>query len=683
MTRIGTLVLATAWFAGSACSGARPARAPVAKPSVMLITIDTLRADRVGGALTPALNGVAEQGTAFTNMRATVPLTLPSHATILTGMLPPEHGVRQNGAVRDPAVSTTLARVFREHGYQTGAFIGAYVLDRRFGLADGFDQYDDRVPRNPEGPGRLESERSGQEVVAAARAWLDRTDKARPVFLWVHLYDPHAPYEPPAEFLKLATGNPYDGEVMFADSQVRAIEQHARRQLGDALIVAVAGDHGEGLGEHGESTHGMLVYDSTLHVPFIITGRAIEKGRRLAAPTSLRDVAPTLLAAAGLQPPPRMTGRDLFAGRIPAADIYAETAYPEAAGWSPLRVLVDDRWKLIASSTRELYDITKDPGEGRDVAAGNPSVVSAIAARADNVFGSGVAATTPVGREAAERLRALGYVSASPGTPAGARGPNPRDRIAQWNRFEDALTLVAAGRSSDALGPLRALAAEDPDARVFQATHAQALKNTGRTREALAIYRKLVAKWPQDATLFHDLAVAARETGDEREALRAEQAALAVDPRDANAQNGLGLLHADAGRASDAAAAFETATTLDPNNASFWTNLGNARRALGDLASAERCYRRALDLNTGYADAANGLGVILVQQHRAPEAIQWFGRAIASDPRLNEAQLNLGIAYQESGDTKRAAEQYRKVIAAAPGGSREKQAARELLRGLR
>ncbi len=664
--------------------GCRQAPAPPApRPSVLLITIDTLRADRVGGALTPAIDALAAQGTTFTATRATVPLTLPSHTTILTGMLPPEHGVRQNGAVRDPAASTPLARVFRDAGYQTAAFVGAYVLDRRFGLAEGFDEYDDRIARNPRGPTRLESERRADEVGSAVRAWLTRVDPRRPAFAWIHFYDPHAPYDPPAEFLKTAGGRPYEGEIAFVDAQLPNVLREAHRVLGENLIVAIAGDHGEGLGEHGEATHGMLAYDSTLRVPLVLSGPEIERGRRSGAPASLRDVSPTLLAAARLTPPATMTGRNLL-GRGASADVYAETTYPDTAGWSPLRVLVDDRWKLVASSTRELYDTLNDPGERQDLSGANPKVANAMADRADRIFGQGKTASAAVTGEAADRLRALGYVTPSP-TPVttAAGGPNPRDRIAQWNRFEDAVSLMAAGRSAEAIGPLRTLAAADRDARVFQSTYAQALKDIGRTREALAIYRELVTRWPQEATLFHDLAAAARDLGRDQEALKAEQAALTVNPRDANAQNGLGLLHADAGRPNEAAAAFERATTLDPNNASFWTNLGNARRDVGELSEAERCYRRALSLTPTYADAANGLGVLLVQQRRAPEAIAWFQRAIASEPTFHEAQLNLGIALQESGETQKAAEQYRKVIATAPGGSREKQAARRLLGGLR
>jgi Flp pilus assembly protein TadD len=243
---------------------------------------------------------------------------------------------------------------------------------------------------------------------------------------------------------------------------------------------------------------------------------------------------------------------------------------------------------------------------------------------------------------------------------------------------------MSTRRTDVALPALRELASKFPDARVFHATYANALRETGRRRDAMQIYRKLVARWPEDPALFHELAIAAREAGDAQEALRAERAALALsDGHDANAQNGLGLLHSDAGRNSEAAAAFERATELDPNNTSFWTNLGNARRALGDLTGAERAYTRALQINPGYADAANGMGVILVQQQRAGEAVPFLERAAASDASLIEAQLNLGIALQESGQPARAAEQYRKVMALAPAGSNEKRAASELLTALR
>ncbi len=649
-------------------------------PSVLLVTIDTLRADRVGRGLTPAIDALAQEGVSFTNTRATVPLTLPSHVSIMTGTLPPEHGVRENGVHRFDGSRPTLARLFRDAGYTTAAFVGAYVLDRRFGLSDGFEMYDDRIPRDPRAPARLESERRADQVVAAALKWLAGADASKPLFVWVHLYDPHAPHAPPAEFLKTAGHRAYEGEVAFADSQVGSLIRDVRRKVGPDLVVALAGDHGEGLGEHGEATHGMLLYDSTLRVPFIVAGPGVQGGTRNDAPASLRDLAPTLLARAGLQAPATMTGVDVIAGA--STDIYAETTYPRAAGWSPVRALVDDRWKLLSSSGPELFDLSRDAGEKENVVARNASVAAAMRTRLDRIFES--ARTSPSATpDAADRLRALGYVAAAPSgrTPAGA--PNPRDFISAWNRFEQALSLTASGRSAEALADLRTLAASFPSARVFQASYAQALKDAGRTPQALQFYRRLVSRWPDDATLFHGLALAARAAGERVEAMKAEQAALALAPDDPNAHNGLGLLHADAGRAADAAAAFEQATRLDSNNASFWTNLGNARRETGELAAASTAYQRAIDLDPRYADASNGMGVILVQQQRPMDAIPFFERAIAYDPAFHEARLNLGIALQENGETARAAEQYRKVVGAAPAGSREKRAASELLAALR
>ena len=245
-----------------------PPPAPIQKPNVLLITVDTLRADRVGRGLTPALDELAARGTRFTAARSTAPLTLPSHASIMTGTLPPENGVRVNGAAL--ATRPTLARSFKDAGYQTGAFVGAYVLDRRFGLSGGFDTYDDRVQRDPSGAARLEAERRGDIVVDAALKWLGGRS-GTPFFAWVHLYDPHAPYNPPQEFLAKAGGKPYDGEVAFADAQVGRLVDFLRSsgQI-DRTIVVVTGDHGEGLGDHGEETHGMLAYDSTLRVPLIL-----------------------------------------------------------------------------------------------------------------------------------------------------------------------------------------------------------------------------------------------------------------------------------------------------------------------------------------------------------------------------------------------------------------------------
>ena len=663
----------------SACARDKPA-APSGPINIVLITIDTLRADRVGTGLTPSIDALAARGLRFTTARATAPLTLPSHSTILTGQLPPQSGVRVNGGGGLAAGHPTIARVLKDGGYRTGAFVGAYVLDRRFGLADGFDIYDDRVNRDPSGAVSLEAQRRGDAVMTAALHWLGSSN-VRPFFVWIHLYDPHAPYDPPPEYLARARSVAYDGEVAFADAQVgRLLEWVKTSGNIGTTVIAIAGDHGEGLGDHGEATHGMLAYDSTLRIPLVIAAPGHGAGVVNDA-VSLVDLAGTLLHLAGRPLPQAMSGRALLGAARASDDVYAETHYPRVAGWHPLTVLVDGRWKLIASSENELYDLQNDPGERRNLAEERTTVVDAMRARARTLSASSAAPASAVPADAAARLRALGYVSGGASSdPVDDRAPNPARHIAAWNTFEKELGRLTAGGARRALPGLAGLARTFPDAPLFQSAYARALKDTGRVGEALDLYRRLVTRWPGNADLYHDLAVAAGAAGLAGEAGRAEQAALALEPSNASAANGLGLAHVEKGRTVEAAAAFERAVRLDPSNATYWTNLGYARRAQGNTAAAEAAYRKALDLDPRHADAANGIGVLLVQSQRAAEAIPFFERALAQSPRFAEARLNLGIAYQESGNRERAVEQYRRVLDVAPPGSREYQAATALLK---
>lgn len=654
------LVWMTTWQSASPAPGSRQ--------NVVLITIDTLRADRIGRGLTPAIDALAARGTSYTNARATAPLTLPSHVSMMTGALPPAHGVRENGVVFDRRLPT-IARTFKDAGYRTAAFVGAYVLNRRFGLDEGFDTYDDAVRRDAAMVERLEAERPGGEVVNAALNWM--ASATQPFFLWVHLYDPHAPYLPPPGYTVKAGGNAYDGEVAYADAQVgRLLEAIDGRRLMASTTIAVSGDHGEALGDHGEQTHGMLAYDATLRTPLILAGPGGTVGRQT-APMSLADVGPILLQAAGLRK------------AVEAAPVYAETRYPRRAGWHSLSVLADERWKLIRSSETELYEIGADMAEARNVAAAHPNVVQAMSSAIERLTAGGVEASSAV-PDAAERLRALGYVSgAAIIATDDPSALNPARVIDAWTEFERALARLLVGNARAAAASLAPLVARHPASPVFASTYAQALREAGDPRGALRVYRSAVAKWPGDSALFHDLAVAAREAGEADEAIRAEQAALALDGTSAMALNGLGLLHADAGRLPDAVAAFERATRQDPTNPSYWTNLGNARRGLGDVRGAESAYRQALGLDAEFANALNGLGVIAVQSGRAGEAIPLFERALARDPALHEARLNLGIACQESGQLTRAAAIYREILATAPVSvRREREAAAALLKGL-
>ena len=671
MRRFALVLLIVAAASAAAWALIGRTRAAAAPRHLILITIDTLRADRLHAATMPRLTQFAEEGRRFTHARTTAPLTLPAHASVMTGMWPPAHGVRENGArlEGDPPL---VARWLRQAGFRTGGFVSAFVLDRQFGLAEGFETYDDAIARDPAAPLRLEAERPASATVDAALTWLRSIDLTRErVFLWVHVFEPHAPYAPA-----------YDDDVRSADAAAsRLIESVMQMPGAESTGWMMAGDHGEALGSHGEVTHGMLLYDATLRVPLVIKGPGVTPGVE-SAPVSLIDIAPTAFAWLGVDLPKPMAGADLRGRLAPDRDVYSETMYPRTAGWHGLSALSGARWKAIRSSEIELYDVAADADEARNVAAEHARTADAMreaAARIDSV-------PTPapqVSAEVQERLRALGYVGGGSARASSSTARNPAREIASWVRFEQALTRMAGGRAREVLPELRDLSAKHPEARVFKTTYARALQESGDAAAAVRVYKEVASTSEMDpvadSMLLHDLASAAREAGDRREAEQAERAAIGLDPRNAAAVNGLGLMHADAGDHASAAVFFARAAARDPGNASYWTNLGNARRALGDLTGAGEAYRRALERDPAYADALNGQGVLLVQSGRARDAIALFERAIARDASHIEARLNLGIAYQESGRVNDAARMYRDVVARSRPDSREHAAARALL----
>jgi arylsulfatase A-like enzyme/tetratricopeptide (TPR) repeat protein len=676
-------------LAVAGCS--RSAAPPVSRPNVLLITIDTLRADRLGRGLTPTLDLLAARGLEFTGARAAVPLTLPSHATIMTGLLPPHHGCRLNGTNRLSG-HETLATLLRAHGYHTAAVVGAFVVGRTSGLAEGFEQFDDNVRRDPRSSTALEAERPAEAVTTAVLAAAGAR-KAEPWFQWVHYYDPHAPYTPPPDFLKRAAGHPYDGEVAYADTELRRLLEGVLPHASSDTIVVVAGDHGESLGEHGEATHGLLLYEAALRVPLIVArfGRGLDARPAVPLaheirrePVSLADVAPTILAALSVPAPAGVDGISLLGPPKPERDLYAETLYPRVAGWSPLTALVAAPWKLIRGGRRQLFDLSTDAREGTDRSGDRAAVVSGMETTLRQLTAGAVETTSPLAPEARERLRALGYVAGSAPPPAAPTGaPDPADRTADWRAFEAASEGVAAGHLPDSIRTLSALAARNPGSQAFHTAWARALGLAGRRQEALDAYRTASARWTGDAALMHDLAVAARDANQPDEARRAEQAALTIDATMAAAHNGLGLLDADAGRVADAETAFARAASLDPADPSYLTNLGNAQRARGALDAARQAYERALTLDRGWPDAANGIGVLEVQAGRPAAAIAWFEQALARMPDFVEARLNLGIACQDAGQPVRARAVYQEVLRTAPPHARERDAARTLLRSLR
>ncbi len=631
--------------------------------NVLLVTLDTFRADRVG-PLTPNLRTFSATSVRFSNADAPAPLTLPAHCSILSGDLPLHHGVRNNGANTFPADRPTLAMALSQAGYRTAAFVSSFVLDHRFGLARGFDVYDDDIPRDPSNEANdLEAERRGQVTVDRAIDWLRRSD-SRPFFAWVHLYDAHAPYAPPPPYPQT-----YDGEVAYVDAQIgRLLAAVDRTQT----IVAIVGDHGEALGEHGELTHGLLLYEPTLHVPFLV-GMPGMRSREVREPVSTTDLAPTLAALAGVSLAAKSVDGKILAGVIrgdaeaPRADVYAETQYPLQFGWSELASVRRGDEKLISGRTRELYELARDPRETTNVLSDRRRELRELDEALAAIVKTARPATARVAvdEETRAKLASLGYVAPAPVPNRGDR-PDPTAMAPLFRRFEEATWALNGGRAEEAIGILKTLVEADPSNPVFRETLARSLRQHGQLDAAIALYRETVAMSPENAEAWYNLAVALQEGGHAQEGGVAIREAIRRDARRPEAHNALGIALVAERNFAEAEAEFRRAIDLDPRNARAWNNLGNARRAANSLDDARAAYQQAIAIAPKYADPLNGLGVVEVQQDRPREAIAHFDAALRIAPEYYEAQLNRGIALQTAGDAAAARDQFERLLAALP-----------------
>jgi len=606
------------------------------RSSVLLVTLDTTRADRMGflgstRGLTPALDAFARDSIVFTNAFAQAPITTVSHATILTGTYPPFHRVTDFGAPLASAVPY-LPEILRQAGYRTGAFVGSLVLDPRTGTAPGFDRGFDRYDaafrlRRP-GEDRYKTvERRGDEVVARALAWIGAAGPA-PWFAWVHLYDAHDPYDPPPDLRSRFAGALYDGEIAGVDRLVARL----LRVVPPSAIVAVAADHGEALGDHGEETHGVFLYDAVLHVPLVLRVPGA-RAARVAARVRLADVAPTLLAALGVQTPPSMQGASL----LPLAEgrdardrpAYAETDYPrQAFGWSPLAAWRADRFLLIRAPRPELYDSIADGGAAHDLAEARGRVVQGMTAELDaftrTVSGAAVrAANPPVDPDLAQRLAALGYVSGSGGAAPASGGVDPKDRIDAANALHNAVVAVEDGAFQKAIPLLERVTASEPNIPLAQLQLGVAYARQRQYGRAVPTLKKAVALQPENMFAHYELAVGLYETGDLPRAAQEFELVAARMPRWADARYSLGAVYARIDRVPDASRELRAAIDLEP------------RHFRGNLL----------------------LGRILTLQGHAAAALPHLRTAVDVDPASSEAHAFLADAYEKTGDAAAAAKE--------------------------
>jgi arylsulfatase A-like enzyme/Flp pilus assembly protein TadD len=614
-----------------------------ASPNVVLVTIDTVRADRVGcygyqKAHTPTLDALAREGVLFRTTVASVPLTLPSHCSILTGAYPTLHGVRDNLGYNLGDTLPTLATILKQRGYATAAFVGADVLDPHRGLDRGFDTYSCPLRRKMQRDNPLvfnlqELQRRAEEVIADALAWMAARPphSPQPFFVWIHLYDPHIPYDPPPRFRALLH-DPYDGEIAYADDSLGKcfayLKQHA---LYDPTLIVAASDHGESFGEHGEYTHGYYIYDTTLLVPFILKpplGSGITP-RHIQAPVRTIDIAPTMLQILGMAPASSMQGSSLLSlilgktNNPPAGASYSETYYPTEFGWSALRALRTGQYKYIDAPKPELYDLAADPQENHNLY----ETQQAMALELKSQFASLVARVTPkeplprgsVSPVDVEALASLGYMGTSSPAPSGGSGqplPDPKDELTTFRVLLNSTHLAAEKKCGQAIPALTRLTQEQPGLLLGHLTLAKCEIFTGQYGAA-------------ESSL---------------------NSALRLRPDNVEAIFYKGICQFQEGRLKEASADLRSVLKVLPNEPYAHFYLGSIYEKNGAPEQALEEYQKCATLDPDFEVAVYKVGYFLAKSGKFSKAIVQFKKVAEMDPGNAQAHFNMALAYQKLGN---------------------------------
>ncbi len=638
--------------------------------NVVLITIDTLRADRLSSfgsdVETPHLDRLAAEGVLFTNASTTVPFTFPAHSSIMTGTYPPFHGVRENVGYYLGDANTTLAEMLGAAGWQTAGFVSAFVLDSRWGIGRGFDHYFDDFDLGAFENANLGSvQRPGSETIAAALAWLDGRDASgarqtgsrqteeSPFFLWLHLFDAHDPYTPPEPFRSRYPGRPYDAEVAYTDTLVGGfVDALDERGLLERSVLVITADHGEGLGDHGEAFHGYFVYDSTIHVPLILRppGTAVA-GRRIGQAASHVDIVPTLLDVTHQDIPDHLQGRSLLAtlasdtegtGDEPAVEVYAESFYPLLHyGWAPLRSLRSATHKYIEAPSPELFDLAADPDEAASRFAAEQGtgrrMARSLVALADRLQeGASVASAPDLDEQTLAQLSALGYMAGPGDADAGAYDPSaprqdPKEKIHLHRLIMRAQGRVSEGDADEAARLLGQALAQDPN--------------------LLDVHQML-----GDIELGADRLDAAAGHFER---------ALALDDRHKPSLFGLATSHQRLGRVDDALVGYRRLLDIAGQDSKATLAIADIEVERGALADAEATLRHAAQPGAP-ALLFNRLGEVEALGGQTDAARRSFAAAIAGNPRLSQPYFNLAVICEETGDLESARTRYEEAIDRAP-----------------
>ena len=653
----------------SGCVARDRAPAPLPPQHVVVVTIDTLRADRLGcyGArdvATPNMDRLAREGAMAMETTVPAPITRPSHVSIFTGLDPAQHGIRDNISRALAPDVPTLAEAFKAAGFDTAGFVSSIVLSAQSGLGRGFDEFSDRFDLGSDAGDEARFldilEKRGDIATGEAIAWLERHAQAR-TFVWVHLYDPHAPHDPPEPYRSRYASDPYDGEVAWSDELVGRLDA-ALTRLGirDRTLVALTSDHGEALGEHGELVHGFFLYQATLRVPLLLRGPGIRPGTKIPVVARSVDLFPTLLELSGVPAPASahaLSGRSLApavrgGAALDEAPAFSESLTPRIHyGWSDLRSVRDGRWKFIRAPRPELYDLARDPGERHDLARDEPARARALAAALDRHLASEDSAASAravqagdVPAELVEKLGALGYASGS-APDRGATGVDPKDKIDDYKvlnaLLHEGLTRLRDRDFPGAADRFRTLAARGIDSFESHYYYGQALVGLRKWREAAGEFERAIPRLPGFAASYLMLAecdLAAKDRAAATDALRRGVKAV---PTDARLHRRLGDLYRAGGNLPQALAAFRDAIARDPGEGSQWNSVGMILGASGELAEAERAFREAVQRDPREPRYTFNLGLTLERERRPADAKEYFRKTLEIDPRFSAARERL------------------------------------------
>lgn len=659
-----------------------PASTAAPPADIILVTIDTWRADAAGFAgnakvKTPFLDSLAARGVVFTNAHAHNVVTLPSHANILTGLNPWQHGVHENAGFVLDAKHTTVAETLRANGYATGAFVAAFPLDARFGLNRGFDVYDDNYGKGRASIDFSMLERPANAVLDAAASWW-QSAQGRKRFLWIHVYDPHAPYAPPEPFASEYRDNRYLGEVASVDA---ALAQKLQPLIADDTTVIVTADHGEALGDHGELTHGLFAYESTLKVPLLVVAPGVQPRSEAAAVRHI-DIAPTILQCAGVEAK-TLPGQSLL-GTLQPVDTYFEALSASLnRGWAPLTGIIRSGAKYIDLPLPELYDLAADPEERknlieerrRDVAAARKLLASMKVDPRSN---------RETRAEEIAQLRSLGYVGGDAPDREITAADDPKNLVHVDAKIHRVVESFQRREMREAVRLAREIVSEQPRMPAGQELLAIVLQESEQVPEAIDVLGRLAASGQAGDSSKLQLALLLSETG------KAQQAAAILAPIVARAPNAdnlnaYGIALADQGKPGEAVAQFRRALELDPNNAPAMQNLGIVALQTNDAANARQFLTRALEMNPRLPLAWNTIGVVRARQNDLPGAVEAWKRAVSLDPKQYDALFNIGLVQARAGRKEEARAALDQFARTAPRGryAREIAAARQALVALR